>query len=340
MMYVQENEETMPGTDFWSAVDGASGKILICPTAGKKIANAYAYNGTLADKGLGEIKDPTQVMLTSDADAVAANDNIMTVDDALAGSISARHAGAIIASYVDGHVTLNKGVVGMAVAQISPDAVTDDFTTLGDATTRVGTTFYNGRVPGKTLTEVMAYPLVTAPQANLSMSNDSFCGVSYTLKDNGSDSQGALVYTFPTAIEGDFALSFDMYVPTGFGGQFFGFYNESKNVVFGLTKWNNSGPTLYMIDNVGNQSPLHYSVPGFVASWETEIYGGNMHFLITRTGSKVKVEGSGVVNYSFTMVDNMTNKASSTFPMADSIKHFMLWGYYGDVKYGNIQILK
>jgi len=330
MMYVQENEETMPGTDFWSAVDGASGKILICPTAGKKITNAYAYNGTLADKGLGEIEEPTQMMLTCDADAVTANDNIMTVDDALAGSISARHAGGIIAGYVDGHVTLNKGVVGIPVVQMSPDALTDDFNTIPN------TTFYNRRTLDNSLSTIIAdtASIVTAPTGNVYMSNDSFCGASYTLKEDGSN-QGTVVYNFPTAIEGDFAFSFDMYVPTGFGGQFFGFYNAAGDVVFGLTKWNNSGGYLYMIKNDQNQSALRYNVPNF-----TQDYGGNMHFLITRTGSKVKVEGSGVVNYSFTMIDNMENKSSSTFNMSDTIKYFMTWGYYGDVKFGNMQILK
>jgi len=103
MMYVQENEETLPGTDFWSVVDGASGKILICPTAGKKIARAYGYNTFIAGKGLGEIDSPEDIGLTADALGDLANGLITNNDD-----MEKRHMGGIIASFIDGHVTYSK----------------------------------------------------------------------------------------------------------------------------------------------------------------------------------------------------------------------------------------
>jgi len=106
MMYVQENNEIMPGTDFWSAVDGASGKILICPTAGKKIANAYAYNANIASKGLGEIDDPTVIALTSDSEAA---NNIMTTPL----DVTMRHTNKAIMSYVDGHVELTANALSV-----------------------------------------------------------------------------------------------------------------------------------------------------------------------------------------------------------------------------------
>jgi len=108
MMYVQENEETMPGTDFWSVVDGASGKILICPTAGKKIANAYGYSNRVAGRGLGEIQMPTEEELTMDAVAGLAGNLLLTQNDA-----DFRHAGKIIVSYVDGHVSNVSSVRGV-----------------------------------------------------------------------------------------------------------------------------------------------------------------------------------------------------------------------------------
>ena len=99
MMYVQENDERMPGSDFWSAID-VGGKILICPTAGKKIANAYGQNSSINNLGLGEITSPEDVFLT--ADALPEGGNIISVNDG-----DARHNKGLIASYVDGHVVLH-----------------------------------------------------------------------------------------------------------------------------------------------------------------------------------------------------------------------------------------
>ena|GEM_PF-6811007 len=105
-MYIQENEERMPGTDFFSAVDGASGKILICPTAGKKISNAYAYNGNIAGKGLGELGEPTTLALTADSDV---DGNIMNSPS----DVSLRHVNKAIISFVDGHVDYTNNTISV-----------------------------------------------------------------------------------------------------------------------------------------------------------------------------------------------------------------------------------
>ena len=114
MMYIQENEEKLPGTDYWSVVDGASGKILICPTAGKKVARAYGYNKFIAGKGLGEIPSPELICLTADTVADLA-DGLMTFND----DIDMRHAGGAIASYIDGHVVYSKEYPVLAMATTS-----------------------------------------------------------------------------------------------------------------------------------------------------------------------------------------------------------------------------
>ena len=106
MMYVQENEETMPtASDFWSVV-GVGGKVLICPTAGKKIANGYAYNGNIADKGLGEIDDPVSVALSADSEI---DGNIMLSP----ADVSMRHVDKAIMSYVDGHVEYTANTISV-----------------------------------------------------------------------------------------------------------------------------------------------------------------------------------------------------------------------------------
>jgi len=111
MMYVQENEETLPPAEFWSVVDGASGKILICPTAGKKIARAYGYNSFIAGKGLGEIASPEDIGLTADALGDLTNGLITNNDD-----MEKRHAGGVIASFIDGHVTYSKDFPPLVLA--------------------------------------------------------------------------------------------------------------------------------------------------------------------------------------------------------------------------------
>jgi len=112
MMYIQENEEKLPGKDFWSVVDGASGKILICPTAGKKIANAYGFNVSIAGKGLGEIDDPVSVLLTADS---LSEDNLLAVPS----DIDERHVKKAIGSYVDGHVIYGADPAALLVAKSS-----------------------------------------------------------------------------------------------------------------------------------------------------------------------------------------------------------------------------
>ena len=94
----------MPGTDFWSVID-VGGKILICPTAGKKIANAYAVSNAVLGIGLGEISDPVSEELTMDATDGTANQILLTKDDA-----DMRHTKKAIVSYVDGHVVLTDAI--------------------------------------------------------------------------------------------------------------------------------------------------------------------------------------------------------------------------------------
>jgi len=124
MMYVQENEETMPGsTNFWGDID-IQGKITICPTAGKKISNAYAYNANIAGKGLGEIADPVEIALTADSEAAG---NLM----AIPGDITLRHTEKAIMSFVDGHVTLTTDT--MAIVFFDDNSLLDGVTDTGGA---------------------------------------------------------------------------------------------------------------------------------------------------------------------------------------------------------------
>ena len=105
MMYVQENEETLPGDNFWSAID-VGGKILVCPTAGKKISNAYGFNPGLSDQKLGDVETAyggaENATLTADAEA-GITDNLLVLRDT---DVAFRHGGKAIVSFLDSHVVL------------------------------------------------------------------------------------------------------------------------------------------------------------------------------------------------------------------------------------------
>lgn len=107
MLWVQENEEKLPSeSSFWSSVNVPS-KVLQCPTAGKKIANAYVYNHMLSGISLGEVDDPISEMLTADGHHEATNspktyDNVAYSES----DFDMRHNNLVGVSFVDGHVEI------------------------------------------------------------------------------------------------------------------------------------------------------------------------------------------------------------------------------------------
>lgn len=115
-IWSQENDEKLPtATNFWSVIQ-VPAKVLICPTKGKSIANGYAYSMRLDGITLGEVTDPTSWLLTADANyhnatsatgiytATPAGQVIYSIDD-----LDLRHGGNVIASFVDGHVSIPDG---------------------------------------------------------------------------------------------------------------------------------------------------------------------------------------------------------------------------------------
>jgi prepilin-type N-terminal cleavage/methylation domain-containing protein/prepilin-type processing-associated H-X9-DG protein len=105
-MYVQDHEETLPGTaSVWRDIN-ADSQILICPTAGKSLLVGYIYNSTtdstdtlnVAGRALGDVRDTTGKL-------AAANEVWLTVDGDN-GAPQARHTNKAVWSYVDGHVAV------------------------------------------------------------------------------------------------------------------------------------------------------------------------------------------------------------------------------------------
>jgi prepilin-type N-terminal cleavage/methylation domain-containing protein/prepilin-type processing-associated H-X9-DG protein len=109
LMWAQDHDETLPDeSNVWPEIN-VDRNILMCPTKGKKVANAYVYNGTLSSITLGELPDPSQVMLTADGNATSgtpgAFDNVAySMDD-----LDYRHSNRTVVSFVDGHMGLGGG---------------------------------------------------------------------------------------------------------------------------------------------------------------------------------------------------------------------------------------
>lgn len=103
LMYVQEHDEKFPTADTaWSSLD-VPAKVLQCPTAGKKVANAYVYSFALSGRPLGELGDPTQEMVTADGQHTGGADGTIDQIAYLERDIAYRHANRIIVSFADGH---------------------------------------------------------------------------------------------------------------------------------------------------------------------------------------------------------------------------------------------
>ncbi len=137
LMYAQDHDEVLPdSSNIWveTAVDR---NILMCPTKGKKVANAYVYNNYVSGMSLGELQSPTETFLTTDGQH-AATSTPLTYDNVayFSEDTDLRHSNASVASFLDGHVEIAKGLLlpisGMQV-WLDAEAITQSpFTTWPD----------------------------------------------------------------------------------------------------------------------------------------------------------------------------------------------------------------
>ncbi len=115
LMYGQDHDETLPdSSSVWPELS-IDRNILMCPTKGKKVANAYVYHDGVSSLALGEIADPSGCLLTMDgqhaatASPVTYDNCAYSIDD-----VDARHSNKFVATFADGHVD---------VLSITPDTL-------------------------------------------------------------------------------------------------------------------------------------------------------------------------------------------------------------------------
>ena len=103
LLYLEENKEIFPeiNDDIFSTL-GLSGKVLFCPNT---TGQCYVVNARLSNLELKQIEDPESVWLTADAARGATGPVGYGASD-----MDPRHAGGIIASFVDGHAAYHKRI--------------------------------------------------------------------------------------------------------------------------------------------------------------------------------------------------------------------------------------
>ncbi|MHB9132788.1 MAG: type II secretion system protein [Armatimonadota bacterium] len=105
MMFAQDHEEYLPNQrSVWGGFD-LTKQILMCPTSGLRVPNAYVYNYDVSGKTLGDIKDPVETFLTADGTSSTFNNAEVVPNVAYSRTgLTARHSGKVVASFVDGHI--------------------------------------------------------------------------------------------------------------------------------------------------------------------------------------------------------------------------------------------
>ena len=117
-MYAQDNNETLPpSSTIWQNISLPAGS-MICQTYGTKYPNGYVYNNALSGEALGNFTDPGSVLVTADGK------HAQTVSPPTYPNVAynafdydLRHTSQMVASFLDGHVSLTN-LMGTSSAQL------------------------------------------------------------------------------------------------------------------------------------------------------------------------------------------------------------------------------
>ena len=109
LMYAQDHEEALPhSATVWVDINVDTG-VLVCPTKGKSVPNAYGYNSLISGAAIGTVKDPMSVPLTADAMKKLFYPNVLYSG----GDVDKRHTNKAILSYCDGHIATTDYLVSI-----------------------------------------------------------------------------------------------------------------------------------------------------------------------------------------------------------------------------------
>jgi prepilin-type N-terminal cleavage/methylation domain-containing protein/prepilin-type processing-associated H-X9-DG protein len=108
LMWAQDHDEMLPdSSNVWPEIN-VDRNILMCPTKGKKVANAYVYSNLVSSKSLGEFASPSTTFLIADGQHAATTTPTVTYDNVAyyAEDADFRHSNVAVAAFMDGHVSI------------------------------------------------------------------------------------------------------------------------------------------------------------------------------------------------------------------------------------------
>jgi prepilin-type N-terminal cleavage/methylation domain-containing protein/prepilin-type processing-associated H-X9-DG protein len=322
LMYAQDHDEVLPdSSNVWPELS-IDRNILMCPTKGKNVANAYVYHDGVSSLALGEIADPSGCLLTMDGQHAATAspvtyDNVAyTIDD-----VDTRHSNKFVCTFADGHVDIMSTspeklpVRGGLVLWLRADGLTnvsdtDPISSWQDMSSK-GNTMATTATTGQ--------PTYVANAKN-NLPAVRFSGTGVNLRNMNCQPK--------TAINDSFTVLSCVNQRSGAGGVF------SSNE--GTVNDYNSGITILLYDNdgggdrfrgIGYQSTVSYTI-GFWQFWSTAYLNFNV----------LAVETNGVKG----TVGIYVNGASSGLPLAVNpttsiaLRQMRVGGTYsGGVEYAN-----
>ena len=123
-IYIQDNDELFPDkTTYWNTINLPSA-VKVCPSQPASAlqftnGNSYGYNSLLSGHTLGDIQQPSAMIVVADCDKA---NNLLAATTG-APDIIRRHTGQSIIAYADGHVAMSSAM--LFVNFFSPAPITD-----------------------------------------------------------------------------------------------------------------------------------------------------------------------------------------------------------------------
>jgi prepilin-type N-terminal cleavage/methylation domain-containing protein/prepilin-type processing-associated H-X9-DG protein len=274
LMYAQDHDELLPTADgVWGAISLDKG-VLICPTAGTKLANGYVYNTErdktgaylVAGQAIGNVKDangnadPSVIWLTVDGDSSA-------------GQPVMRHNGKAVMSYLDGHVATGTPAVtySMMTANLALWTAADTANSYTITSSPVAVNWVDTR-PAQTIFKMMAFAGSTNSSSYPTYNANGLATGKPAITFDGSDDVLSLVDTSYTAGQ-----------EVGYSKLMFTIVLKSTNgTLDGLFGSSASGSnSLQAVTNAGTTGVWTNSGPAFVCSYGTVTAGTPYIFSLT-----------------------------------------------------------
>jgi prepilin-type N-terminal cleavage/methylation domain-containing protein/prepilin-type processing-associated H-X9-DG protein len=301
LMHAQDNDEMLPpAKSAWAQIYMSTG-LTICPTKGKRVANGYVMNNALCDQALGDFSDPTAMLLTADGQHTATTLPVTYANVAYGQrDFDLRHAGKLIASFLDGHVERSP-LMGVSSASLTLQASSG--ITIGAARSATPTDQPTASYFSVASWEMANSPVKINGNANVLVVPEGLSGNTalwfpggnvgiqssngiINAAADGSFSMGVVFSTLQTSFPNSCIIINNYYQAQSYAGQRIKFltngggtlqaesYNHPNNTRATTTKTYNDGKTHYAVATFDPRAKMTLYVDGVVAATATSVAPG------------------------------------------------------------------